>query len=53
MTAHILTPYPGRVLYERLHSENRIIDEDYPITTRRMSSTARFVSRRLARGIAT
>jgi radical SAM superfamily enzyme YgiQ (UPF0313 family) len=29
MTAHILTPYPGTVLYERMDSENRIIDKDY------------------------
>jgi radical SAM superfamily enzyme YgiQ (UPF0313 family) len=29
MTGHILTPYPGTVLYERLDSENRIIDRDY------------------------
>ncbi|MEW6410985.1 MAG: radical SAM protein [Candidatus Zixiibacteriota bacterium] len=29
MTGHILTPYPGTVLYERLHSEGRIIDYDY------------------------
>jgi len=26
MTAHILTPYPGTVLYKQLLSENRIID---------------------------
>lgn len=26
MTAHILTPYPGTVLYKKLLSENRIID---------------------------
>jgi len=26
MTAHILTPYPGTVLYERMVSENRITD---------------------------
>jgi radical SAM superfamily enzyme YgiQ (UPF0313 family) len=26
MTAHILTPYPGTVLYKQLFSENRIID---------------------------
>jgi len=29
MTAHILTPYPGTVLYERLKSEGRIIDFDW------------------------
>jgi len=28
MTSHILTPYPGTVLYKRLLSENRIIDFD-------------------------
>lgn len=28
MTAHILTPYPGTVLYKKLLSENRIIDFD-------------------------
>jgi radical SAM superfamily enzyme YgiQ (UPF0313 family) len=28
MTAHILTPYPGTVLYEKLVSEARIIDRD-------------------------
>lgn len=29
MTAHILTPYPGTVLYEWMRKENRIIDEDW------------------------
>ena len=29
MTAHILTPYPGTVLYKRLVVENRIIDFDW------------------------
>ncbi len=29
MTGHILTPYPGTVLYERLEKEGRIIDYDY------------------------
>ncbi|MBC2729114.1 radical SAM protein [Desulfosporosinus sp.] len=28
MTAHILTPYPGTVLYERFFAEGRIIDFD-------------------------
>ncbi len=28
MTAHILTPYPGTILYKQLVSENRIIDTD-------------------------
>jgi radical SAM superfamily enzyme YgiQ (UPF0313 family) len=28
MTSHILTPYPGTVLYKRLLTENRIIDFD-------------------------
>jgi radical SAM superfamily enzyme YgiQ (UPF0313 family) len=28
MTSHILTPYPGTILYKRLQSENRIIDHD-------------------------
>lgn len=28
MTAHILTPYPGTVLYDRFFSEGRIIDFD-------------------------
>lgn len=28
MTAHILTPYPGTTLYEKLLSENRIVDFD-------------------------
>lgn len=28
MTSHILTPYPGTVLYDRLLKENRIIDFD-------------------------
>ena len=29
MTAHILTPYPGTVLYRRLLEQGRIIDFDY------------------------
>ena len=29
MTGHILTPYPGTVLYDRLEAEGRIIDHDY------------------------
>ena len=29
MTGHILTPYPGTVLYERLAAQGRIIDHDY------------------------
>ena len=29
MTAHILTPYPGTILYKQLLSENRIIDFKY------------------------
>lgn len=28
MTAHILTPYPGTILYNRLQQEGRIIDRD-------------------------
>lgn len=28
MTTHILTPYPGTVLYQRMQKENRIIDHD-------------------------
>ena len=28
VTAHILTPYPGTVLYKRMHQANRIIDYD-------------------------
>ncbi|AFQ44125.1 B12-binding domain-containing radical SAM protein [Desulfosporosinus meridiei] len=28
MTAHILTPYPGTILYERFFSEGRIVDFD-------------------------
>ena len=29
MTGHILTPYPGTVLHDRLEAEGRIIDHDY------------------------
>jgi radical SAM superfamily enzyme YgiQ (UPF0313 family) len=29
MTGHILTPYPGTVLYDRLEAEGRIVDHDY------------------------
>jgi radical SAM superfamily enzyme YgiQ (UPF0313 family) len=29
MTGHILTPYPGTVLHNRLEGEGRIIDHDY------------------------
>lgn len=29
MTAHILTPYPGTKLYQRLKREGRIVDEDW------------------------
>ena len=29
MTGHIMTPYPGTVLYDRLEAQNRIIDRDY------------------------
>ncbi len=29
MTAHILTPYPGTVLFERLQREGRILDYDW------------------------
>ena len=29
MTAHILTPYPGTGLYQKLESEGRIVDRDY------------------------
>jgi radical SAM superfamily enzyme YgiQ (UPF0313 family) len=29
MTGHIMTPYPGTVLYKRLVSQSRIIDWDY------------------------
>ena len=29
MTGHILTPYPGTVLHDRLEAEGRIIDRDY------------------------
>ena len=39
MTAHILTPYPGTVLYNRLISENRIINFD---TTRYNTSNVVF-----------
>jgi hypothetical protein len=28
MTAHILTPYPGTVLYRRMEAEGRILDRD-------------------------
>ncbi|MGE5654929.1 MAG: DUF4070 domain-containing protein, partial [Bacillota bacterium] len=28
MTAHILTPYPGTILYDRLQREGRIVDCD-------------------------
>ena len=29
MTAHVLTPYPGTKLHERLEAEGRILDRDY------------------------
>jgi radical SAM superfamily enzyme YgiQ (UPF0313 family) len=29
MTGHILTPYPGTVLHQRLAAEGRIVDHDY------------------------
>lgn len=29
MTAHILTPYPGTILYKRLEAEGRIIDRNF------------------------
>jgi radical SAM superfamily enzyme YgiQ (UPF0313 family) len=29
MTGHILTPYPGTVLHDRLDSQDRIVDWDY------------------------
>ncbi|MBR6627985.1 MAG: B12-binding domain-containing radical SAM protein [Lachnospiraceae bacterium] len=29
VTSHIMTPYPGTVLYDRLKAEGRIITEDY------------------------
>ncbi len=29
MTAHILTPYPGTVLYRRFEAEGRIVDHDW------------------------
>jgi len=40
MTAHILTPYPGTVFYERLLREGRILDHDF-----RHYNTARAVFR--------
>jgi radical SAM superfamily enzyme YgiQ (UPF0313 family) len=29
MTAHVLTPYPGTKLHEKLEAEGRILDRDY------------------------
>jgi radical SAM superfamily enzyme YgiQ (UPF0313 family) len=31
MTGHILTPYPGTVLYDRLEEEGRIVSKDYSL----------------------
>jgi len=52
MTAHILTPYPGTVLYKRLRRERRIIDHDlrHYNTAHVVLEPARLSAHELARG---